>query len=224
MRHALNLLCSVTFLGRKITIDKHKVWALRNRVSDFDVPYSKGNMNSYSLQLNPTYSIIYFFAVNHLYWSKRFGHKSIWEELIEFSKQKMADQKLSRKANCSISPCTIWWCAPSFLSLSATLFVFRLYAALTGEMSLPKSPAIALPGSSCLMRDSPTRTYSIVREESAQKKSGNARLSVQLGAHLEVSHGSLTALTPAFWTNEIWSGVNSPDSPTTWKQAGKPLT
>ena len=31
-----------------------------------------------------------------------------------------------------------------------------------------------------------------------------------------ISVSWLTALTPAFWTNEMSSGVNSPDSPTTW--------
>lgn len=44
------------------------------------------------------------------------------------------------------------------------------YAALTCEISLPKSPAIAFPGSSCLTRDSPTRTCSNVSVESAQQK------------------------------------------------------
>lgn len=46
----------------------------------------------------------------------------------------------------------------AFLAYSVAL-LRRLQVAPACEISLPKSPEIAFPGSSCLMRDSPTRTY-----------------------------------------------------------------
>lgn len=57
------------------------------------------------------------------------------------------------------------------------------------------------------------------REVRSAKRANNVMSSVEPGVRLQVFlyHGCwLTALAPAFWTNEISSGVNSADSPTTW--------
>lgn len=46
----------------------------------------------------------------------------------------------------------------SFIHMAPSLFLLQTNQTRR-DISLPKSPAIPLPGSSCLIRDSPTKTY-----------------------------------------------------------------